>query len=185
MWERIVSHSPQGIHAGAARAAHARAAVRAADDAVAGLRLRGEPGRGPRAHRVDGSGPHAGEPRPARPLHRLRPLRDRGHAGQRAARCSACSTAARRRRWCACCPASRAIWRAAVPPQVQVLVDGTNSNTASIVSSYAGGVIAAFSAEQLAAAAERASDGARRGGSGERGGSARDRGAAASGSTPI
>ncbi|MBS1855751.1 MAG: ABC transporter permease [Acidobacteria bacterium] len=35
-------------------------------------------------------------------------------------------------------------------PQVQVLVDGSNSNTASIVSNYAGGVIADFSAEQLA-----------------------------------
>jgi ABC-2 type transport system permease protein len=34
--------------------------------------------------------------------------------------------------------------------QVQVLVDGTNSNTASLVSNYAGGVIAEFSAEQLA-----------------------------------
>ena len=34
--------------------------------------------------------------------------------------------------------------------QVQVLVDGTNSNTASLVSNYAGGVIAAFSADQLA-----------------------------------
>jgi ABC-2 type transport system permease protein len=34
--------------------------------------------------------------------------------------------------------------------QVQVLVDGTNSNTASIVSNYAAGVIAEFSAEQLA-----------------------------------
>jgi ABC-2 type transport system permease protein len=33
--------------------------------------------------------------------------------------------------------------------QVQVLVDGTNSNTASIVSNYAGGVIADFSAEQM------------------------------------
>ena len=31
--------------------------------------------------------------------------------------------------------------------QVQVLVDGTNSNTASLVSNYAGGVIAAFSAD--------------------------------------
>src|SRR4051794_24077570 len=34
--------------------------------------------------------------------------------------------------------------------QVQVLVDGTNSNTASLVSNYAGGVIADFSAEHLA-----------------------------------
>jgi len=33
--------------------------------------------------------------------------------------------------------------------QVQILVDGTNSNTASIVSNYAAGVIADFSAEQL------------------------------------
>jgi ABC-2 type transport system permease protein len=35
------------------------------------------------------------------------------------------------------------------PAQVQVLVDGSNSNTASIVANYAGGVIAEFSAEQL------------------------------------
>jgi ABC-2 type transport system permease protein len=35
------------------------------------------------------------------------------------------------------------------PAQVQVLVDGTNSNTASIVSNYAAGVIAEFSADQL------------------------------------
>src|SRR4051812_19418338 len=34
--------------------------------------------------------------------------------------------------------------------QVQVLVDGTNSNTASLVANYAGGIIADFSAEQLA-----------------------------------
>jgi ABC-2 type transport system permease protein len=33
------------------------------------------------------------------------------------------------------------------PAAVQVLVDGTNSNTASIVSNYAGGVIASFSAD--------------------------------------
>src|SRR5205823_5680851 len=37
--------------------------------------------------------------------------------------------------------------------QVQVLVDGTNSNTASLVSTYAGGIIANFSAERLAAEA--------------------------------
>src|SRR5436305_9128611 len=35
------------------------------------------------------------------------------------------------------------------PTEVQVLVDGTNSNTASLVSSYAGSVIAEFSAEAL------------------------------------
>src|SRR5215831_13146792 len=35
------------------------------------------------------------------------------------------------------------------PTQVQVLVDGTNSNTASLVSSYAGSVIADFSAESM------------------------------------
>jgi ABC-2 type transport system permease protein len=34
---------------------------------------------------------------------------------------------------------------------VQILVDGTNSNTASLVSSYAGQIVAAFSAEELAA----------------------------------
>jgi ABC-2 type transport system permease protein len=33
------------------------------------------------------------------------------------------------------------------PTEVQVLVDGTNSNTASLVSSYAGGVIARFAAD--------------------------------------
>ena len=38
------------------------------------------------------------------------------------------------------------------PAQVQVLVDGSNSNTASIVSNYAGGVIADFSAQQMALA---------------------------------
>jgi ABC-2 type transport system permease protein len=35
------------------------------------------------------------------------------------------------------------------PTEVQVLVDGTNSNTASLVSSYAGSVIAAFSADAM------------------------------------
>ncbi|MDE3167896.1 MAG: ABC transporter permease, partial [Acidobacteriota bacterium] len=34
-------------------------------------------------------------------------------------------------------------------PEVQVLVDGSNSNTASIVANYAGGVIANFSADRL------------------------------------
>src|SRR3954451_6685355 len=34
--------------------------------------------------------------------------------------------------------------------QVQVLVDGTNSNTASLVSNYAGGIIADFSADHIA-----------------------------------
>ncbi len=34
---------------------------------------------------------------------------------------------------------------------VQLLVDGTNSNTASLVSSYAGQIVAAYSAEELAA----------------------------------
>src|SRR6266571_1018986 len=33
------------------------------------------------------------------------------------------------------------------PTEVQVLIDGTNSNTASLVSSYAGGIIADFSAD--------------------------------------
>ena len=36
------------------------------------------------------------------------------------------------------------------PTEVQVLVDGTNSNTASLVASYAGGVIAEFSADSVA-----------------------------------
>jgi len=36
--------------------------------AVHRIRLRREPGRGPRAHRLDGYGPHAREPGPARPL---------------------------------------------------------------------------------------------------------------------
>jgi ABC-2 type transport system permease protein len=36
--------------------------------------------------------------------------------------------------WCACCRDSRATWRAAHGDQVQVLLDGTNSNTASLVS---------------------------------------------------
>src|SRR5215471_16364456 len=35
------------------------------------------------------------------------------------------------------------------PTEVQVLVDGTNSNTASLVSSYAGSVIADFSSEAM------------------------------------
>jgi ABC-2 type transport system permease protein len=36
------------------------------------------------------------------------------------------------------------------PAAVQVLIDGTNSNTASLISSYAGGVIAEFSASVMA-----------------------------------
>ena len=35
------------------------------------------------------------------------------------------------------------------PTQVQILVDGANSNTASLVSSYAGSVIAEFSADEM------------------------------------
>jgi ABC-2 type transport system permease protein len=35
------------------------------------------------------------------------------------------------------------------PTQVQVLVDGSNSNTASLISAYAGSVIAEFSADEL------------------------------------
>ena len=49
------------------------------------------------------------------------------------------------RRWCACCRASRATWRAAAPTEVQVLVDGTNSNTASLVSAITQQVIAGYS----------------------------------------
>jgi ABC-2 type transport system permease protein len=36
------------------------------------------------------------------------------------------------------------------PTEVQVLVDGTNSNTASLVSTYAGGIIAEFSVDAMA-----------------------------------
>ncbi len=39
----------------------------------------------------------------------------------------------------------------ATPTEVQVLVDGTNSNTASLVSSYAGAVIADFAADAVSA----------------------------------
>ena len=60
-------------------------------------------------------------------------------------RCRAFSTAATRTPWCACCPTSRATWRAAGRAEVQVLLDGTNSNTASLVSAYADQVIADFS----------------------------------------
>jgi ABC-2 type transport system permease protein len=38
--------------------------------------------------------------------------------------------------------------------QVQVLLDGTNSNTASLVSAYAGQVIEDFSADDVSAGAE-------------------------------
>src|ERR1039457_5572715 len=55
-------HSTEGIHPGATRAAHADSALRAADSAVDHLRVRRESGRRPREHRVDGHGPHAGEP---------------------------------------------------------------------------------------------------------------------------
>ena len=50
-------------------------------------------------------------------------------------KCRPCWTAARCRPWCACCRASRATWPRGRPTDVQVLVDGTNSNTASLVSS--------------------------------------------------
>jgi ABC-2 type transport system permease protein len=36
------------------------------------------------------------------------------------------------------------------PTEVQILVDGTNSNTASLISSYAGGIIAEFSGDMMA-----------------------------------
>src|SRR6059058_2375725 len=36
------------------------------------------------------------------------------------------------------------------PTEVQVLIDGTNSNTASLVSNYAAGVISEFSLDQMA-----------------------------------
>ena len=45
-----------------------------------------------------------------------------------------CWIAARWTAWSACCPASRATSSAGRPTSVQVLLDGTNSNTASIVS---------------------------------------------------
>ncbi len=45
--------------------------------------------------------------------------------------------------------ASRATWRAAASTEVQVLIDGTNSNTASLVSSYAGSMIAEYSADVM------------------------------------
>jgi ABC-2 type transport system permease protein len=68
------SHSSQRVHSGAARAAHAGAALHSADHATADLRLRREPGRGPRPHRVDGHGRHPRQPGVARPLHRVAPL---------------------------------------------------------------------------------------------------------------
>ncbi len=40
--------------------------------------------------------------------------------------------------------------RRGTPTEVQVLIDGTNSNTASLISSYASGVIAQFSADAMA-----------------------------------
>ncbi len=79
---------------GAARAAHAGAAVPAAAGAVARLRLRRQPGRGPRAHRLDGHGPHARQPRPARALRRLGPVRRGGRCRATKRTCSARSTAA-------------------------------------------------------------------------------------------
>ena len=86
-------------------------------------------------------------------LRGLGPLRHGGACRATKRRCSACWTAARRRRWCACCRASRATWRAGARTEVQVLIDGTNSNTASLVSSYAGEIIADYSADVMAAAA--------------------------------
>ena len=169
-------HPSQGIHPGAARAAHARAAVRSADGAVDGLRLRREPGRGPRAHRLDGHGPHARRAANLRErFDGVGPLRHRGDAGATKRTCSACWIAARRRRWCACCRASRAIWRAGAPTEVQVLIDGTNSNTASLVSSYAGvdhrGVFGGRDASGSRACKVLARS---PGGAGERGGAAGD-----------
>ena len=132
-------HSAQGIPAGAARAAHARAAVPAAADPADHLRLRREPGRGSRAHRLDGSGPHAGEPRSAGALRGLGPLR---RGGARRATSDEVRTLLDRGEVQAVVrvlPGLRARHGARPDaPQVQVLVDGTNSNTASLVSSYAG-----------------------------------------------
>ena len=108
----------------------------AAADSAAGFRICRESGRGHGAHRLDGPGPHAAEPRAA-----VRTSRAPGHFDDRAPLPpdeNEMQDAARPRtrwtEWCACCPASRATWSAAAHTSVQVLLDGTNSNTASIVS---------------------------------------------------
>ena len=93
-------------------------------------------------------------------LRRVGPLRHGGDAGAVKRTCSACWTGARCRRWCACCRASRAISARGRATEVQVLIDGTNSNTASLVSSYAGQIIAEYSADVMERPAEHAGAGA-------------------------
>src|SRR5580658_589300 len=58
-------HDSQGIYSNLSRAAHAPDADHATAHSIAHIRICGESGRGFRAHRLDGSGPNAGEPRPA------------------------------------------------------------------------------------------------------------------------
>ena len=102
-----------------------------------------------RAHRLDGSGPHAREPRVGVGVHRLRAVRDRADASRRKAKCRICSTAAKWTAWCACCPGFARDVERGRSTSVQVLLDGTNSNTASIVSGYAGQTIVRYSSEVM------------------------------------
>ncbi len=46
--------------------------------------------------------------------------------------------------WCVCCPGSAATSSRGKTAAVQILVDGTNSNTASIVAANAGGAVASY-----------------------------------------
>ena len=124
-------------------------AVRAADGAVDRFRLRGEPGRRTRANRLDGPGPHAGEPRAAGRIPRVGPVRCSRGAAQRREEGQALLDRGEREAVVRVLPGfARDVARGRTTA-VQVLVDGTNSNTASIVSSYARQIIARFSVEKL------------------------------------
>ena len=108
-------------------------------DAAHRFRLRREPGRGPRAHRLDGHGPHAARAAICARASKARAASTWWRSRATSRRCRTCWTAAERAGGGARAAGIRARPGAAADTaEVQVLLDGTNSNTASLVSSYAG-----------------------------------------------
>ena len=141
--ERLLVHHPQGIPSGFPRAAHAQHALPPAAHSTVRLRLRGEPGRRSRHAGLDGRRSLLPEPRTARCISRLRTLRCGREPGQRsrspaAARFEHADLVVR------VLPGFERDLARGRNTSVQVLINGTNSNTASIVSSYASSIITNF-----------------------------------------
>ncbi len=154
MWERIFVISAQRIHPGAARAAHADPAVRAAawcncivfgfavnldvDHArIAWMDMDRTPASRDLRERFEGSGRFdvVALPRNEAEVH------------------ADCSTAERAQAVVRVLPNFERDIKRGVPTQVQVLIDGTNSNTAALVSSYAQEIVADYASRRIGAAA--------------------------------